>query len=236
MNKDITMVIIDTENPVLANHALKLSQKAFPTERALAITDSSSFFDGYEKFLIDKINSIEDYNNIVINLLPELISTKYVLIIQFDGFVINPSLYTDVFLEFDYIGASWPHVDTYTVGNGGFSLRSLKMLKAAKKFAYLRKINMAEDEFICRYIKTLLEYDYNIKFAPNEVADLFSTEYKKNKNPTFGFHGFHHLLSIYSKNIDFLLGNLSPRYFKGRFYDILSRKFDEQTLNKFIYK
>jgi hypothetical protein len=105
MNKDITMVIIDTENPVLANHALKLSQKAFPTERALAITDSSSSFDGYEKLLIDKINSIEDYNNIVINLLPDVISTKYVLIIQFDGFVINPSLYTDVFLDFDYVGA-----------------------------------------------------------------------------------------------------------------------------------
>jgi hypothetical protein len=234
MHKNITMVIIDTENKVLANHALIHSYKVFPTERVLAITDSLDCFEGFEKILIDKITSIEDYNNVVINFLPNIIYTKFVLIIQFDGFIINSNLFTSVFMNYDYIGASWPHVTTYTVGNGGFSLRSLKILKATKELSYLRKNNMPEDEFICRYIKTILEYDYNINFAPVEIADLFSVEYKKIATPTFGFHGFHHLPKVYSKDVDFLLSNLSPRYFKGRFYNLLNKIYGNNILNKYI--
>jgi hypothetical protein len=234
MNKTITMVIIDTENKILANHALTHSSRHFQTSKVLALTDSSDAFEGYEKILIDKIQTLEDYNNIVLNYLPQIIDTDYVLIIQFDGFVINPNLFSELYLNFDYIGASWPQFGTSTVGNGGFSMRSLKLLKAAKEISHLRKNNMAEDEFICRYIRPILEYDYGIKFAPSELADFFSKENKIIDNPTFGFHGFHHLVNIYSRQTDFFLGNLSPRFFKDRYYQILVSKFGSRVVNRYI--
>lgn len=234
MNKTITMVIIDTENKILANHALNLSSRHFQTNRVVALTDSSDAFEGFEKILINKIQSLEDYNDIVINFLPQIIETDYVLIIQFDGFIINPNLFSQLYLNFDYIGASWPQFSSSTVGNGGFSLRSLKLLKAAKEISHLRKCNMAEDEFICRYIRPILEYDYGIKFAPPEFADFFSREHKNIDNPTFGFHGFHHLTHIYSRKIDFFLGNLSPRFFEERYYEILINKFGRHVVDKYI--
>ena len=61
-------------------------------------------------------------------LLPNIIKTEFMLGIHDDGFVINPNLWTDQFLKYDYIGAPWSHTipyygQKYRVGNGGFSLR-----------------------------------------------------------------------------------------------------------------
>ena len=33
--------------------------------------------------------------------------TPHVLLIQWDGFVVNPSAWSDEFLDFDYVGARW---------------------------------------------------------------------------------------------------------------------------------
>jgi hypothetical protein len=236
MNKDVTMVIIDTENTVLADNALNQSSRLFPTSKVFAFTNTAESFIGFEKVIIDKINTIEDYNNIVISRVPDIVDTGFVLIIQFDGFVINPKHFHRLFYSYDYIGASWTHFSTNTVGNGGFSLRSAKLLKAVKDISFLRKNNMAEDEFICRYARSILEYDYKIKFAPPEIADLFSRENKILDNPTFGFHGFQFLPQIYSRQPDFLLSNLSQRFFRGRYYRILVNKFGVDVVQKFIEK
>jgi hypothetical protein len=236
MKNDVTMIIIDTENEVLAGHALNRSSQLFPTSNVLALTNNGKSFAGFEKIILEKINSIEDYNKIVINFVPDVIRTEFVLFIQFDGFIINPKYFHRLFYNYDYIGASWTHFYDNTVGNGGFSLRSMKLLKAAKEISYLRKNNMPEDEFICRYARSILEYDYKIKFAPPEIADLFSRENKILDNPTFGFHGFHFLPHIYSKNPDFLLSNLSQRFFKGRYYNVLVKKFGVDIVEEFIEK
>ena len=65
-------------------------------------------------------------------LLKKYIDTDFCLIIQGDGFVIHPENWTDEFLKYDYIGAPWRNLAHYSfirVGNGGFSLRSKKLLK-----------------------------------------------------------------------------------------------------------
>ena len=53
------------------------------------------------------------------------VSTDYVLIVQADGYILNPHLWSDDFLC-DFIGPPWPrqHSHTFPVGNGGFSIRS----------------------------------------------------------------------------------------------------------------
>lgn len=140
------------------------------------------------------IESKEDYSRYIIEDLPLLFSesTTHVLIIQSDGFIINQEAWTEEFLKYDYIGAKWWFNDSFNVGNGGFSLRSLKLCKFVATSDII-KTKHPEDEVICRiYGKYLKKAGF--KFAPESIADQFSFEaYGKRSNEykgSFGFHGY----------------------------------------------
>jgi len=134
------------------------------------------------------INNINDYSKFIIKDLPQYIKSEYVLIIQHDGFILNPSAWTDEFLEYDYIGAPWyPGSYTNIVGNGGFSLRSKKLIDRVSQLCYN---NGNEDLFICNNNYQLL-CDENFKFAPVELAKNFSVE-NIPWNGSFGFHDLRH--------------------------------------------
>lgn len=81
---------------------------------------------------------IREYSRFVLQDLHTYIETSHVLIVQADGFVLNPGLWNPGWLDYDYVGAPWPEtlrVGKYViplanrVGNGGFSLRSRRLLK-----------------------------------------------------------------------------------------------------------
>lgn len=145
-----------------------------------------------------KINTLsyQEYSNFIIKNLYDYVDTEFVLLIQDDGFVINPEFWDDEFLNFDYIGAMWRDVpDVFRgvrVGNGGFSLRSKKLLKIAKENCPAVGIN--EDVSICVYHRNIFTNN-NIKFAPMRLAKKFSFETHIDEYPfldykkTFGFHG-----------------------------------------------
>lgn len=124
--------------------------------------------------------------------LHKYVSTEYALCTQWDGFVVNPTMYSDDFLKYDYIGAVWNWNDEASVGNGGFSLRSKKFLEVCSQLPI--KNFHPEDEVACRtYRNLLLEKD--IRFAPKSLAKRFSFEgnslvgYTWTGN-TWGFHDF----------------------------------------------
>jgi len=140
-----------------------------------------------------------DLNKNTLKLVPEVVTEDYNLMIQWDGFAVNPDAWTDEFLEYDYIGAvwSWNH-DIYgtrnQVGNGGFSLRSKKLYQAILDFKMMEKPLESEDDMICRIYGDELKEKYGIKFAPNELADRFSIEHNTNSpwfGKSLGFHGIH---------------------------------------------
>ena len=156
---------------------------------------------------IIKINPInyEQYNKFIVYDLYKYIDTEYALIIQDDGYIINPELWNNDFLKYDYIGAPWilpkddfSYRDTFgniiRVGNGGFSLRSKKLLSTANKLnipwkSYYGFYN--EDGFITCHNRHLYEKE-GCKFAPLEVAVHFSKELEIPENAeikTFGIHG-----------------------------------------------
>lgn len=142
---------------------------------------------------IDPITSKEEYSHFMIKRLYDYVTTKHVLVIQWDGFVLNPFNWSDDFLKFDYIGAPWTHKicapmepgDKYDVGNGGFSLRSRRLLR---KLASDDSINVyhPEDLVICRTFGEYLKRS-GFKFGNKEIASSFSIEHGKWKNQ-FGFH------------------------------------------------
>ena len=84
------------------------------------------------------------------------------------------------------------------VGNGGFSLRSRKLLKTVAEinFDSLKFPIKNEDIIICHYLyKEMI--DKGIRFAPPKLAAQFSMEYgvhhlyRQDVNSVFGFHARH---------------------------------------------
>lgn len=146
------------------------------------------------------MNSSDDYSKFMAFELAKYIETDFALIVQHDGFVVRPNKWSDGFFRYDYIGAPWPGASHYTesgenirVGNGGFSLRSKKLLSALNElrlpFTDQGTGYFHEDGILCVYYRKQLEA-IGIKFAPVEVASLFSREIHCSDSipDPFGFH------------------------------------------------
>lgn len=179
---------------------------------------------------IENIDTIEKYSRFVISRLNEFVDTSHVLVIQDDGHILNPHAWTDAFLKYDFIGAPWPtsytHVnsDIMIVGNGGFSLRSKKLVSIC---ATMEQLNFfpyyhPEDAIICRYSRPLLQ-NLGINFAPENVAKIFSFEENnrvgKKWNGQFGFHGRHTDISKWTGINSDSLAEIYSRYSGEAFGD-----------------
>jgi hypothetical protein len=153
---------------------------------------------------VDKMD-YEQYNRFIVFELFKYIDTEFALIIQDDGFVVNPNQWKHEFLNYDYLGAPWPlphddfsYKDKFNnlirVGNGGFSLRSKKILSLATELNLEWKSyfgNYNEDGFFTCHNRHIYE-ENNCVFAPLEVAKYFSHEIHIPENDgitPFGFHG-----------------------------------------------
>lgn len=143
---------------------------------------------GVRVVTIDRLESDRAYSDFVLRRLSEQIHTDHCLIVQWDGFVLDAGQWDPEFLAYDYIGAPWPQfTDGYDVGNGGFSLRSRRLLEACRSPRFAA--SHPEDVAIGRINRELLERDYGIVFAPRQVAERFAFERTVPDGPTFGFHG-----------------------------------------------
>lgn len=169
---------------------------------------SEEFFPQDSKIEVVKIPKIDinGYSKFILCTLHKYINTEFCLVVQADGFVINANRWNDNFFNFDYIGAPWPEVLYFVgtnqkiimknrVGNGGFSLRSKKLLLATKSidFDNLKYTTRSEDMIICHYLYDEM-VSKGIKFPSPEIAAQFSVEsenasYGQNPSTSFGFHG-----------------------------------------------
>jgi hypothetical protein len=169
--------------------ALRRSSAELRFARSILLSDacpSLDAADGIEWRQIRRLGSRSEYSRFMVEELVNHIETEHILCVQWDGFVIRGQAWTDAFLDYDFIGARWPQFDQNSVGNGGFSLRSRKLLEAAKHIE-LRE-NEAEDIAICRRYRPALE-ELGIRFAPPHVADLFAYERSPPSGNELGFHG-----------------------------------------------
>ena len=135
-------------------------------------------------------------------------NTEYAIFIQYDGFVISGDSFSDSFLDYDYVGLLGHHQE-FNVGNGGFSLRSSKLLRAVQEFIVPGDLQSPEDVVICRYLRARLEDALGLKYAPKNVADDFSYEMKKAQKLTLAFTEFF-IYRMYAKRFK-VRDNLSPR-------------------------
>lgn len=197
--KTITLIAVSTDRFETTAKVVRHCKKIFPYFDNIKILTN---FDGSEDNIsIEKIGitSYREYNNFFVESLVNYIDTDFCLTVQDDGFILNPNLWDNDFLNYDYIGAPWPWHGV--CGNGGFSLRSLNFLRLSSKLKYEEfhhEYDCApEDWFLC--VKNRAYFLLNkIKFAPLDLAQSFSFETKiglpnEGTHYSFGFHGKHNL-------------------------------------------
>lgn len=213
---DVTLLCIDTDHPAAGLHAVQLSQAQCQFGRTIFIT-SSEFVSQHApphpqtefRTLHPPVETLTQAE-IMMKRLVEFVSTSHVLIIQWDGYVLDGRRWSSDFLQFDYIGAVWPTgTPGLRVGNGGFSLRSRRLLEVLARPEMT--CSDPEDNAICVRLRPELE-KHGIKFADEQTASRFSFEALGADNPTFGFHGIFNFCRVVSPaDLQFLLDQMPPR-------------------------
>lgn len=144
---------------------------------------------------IAPLRSGADYSRFLLRDLAGQVRTGHCLVVQWDGFATDPDQWDPAFLDYDYIGAPWPQFDDGAeVGNGGFSLRSRRLLEACGSPAFIP--SHPEDVAICRINRGLLEREFSIRFADRATAQRFAFERSGRETPTFGFHGVFNMIRV----------------------------------------
>jgi len=208
----VTLACVDTVNHALALRALVLSRRGLQFAHTLFLTDAVpsgiDVDDAIEIRPIARLASRDEYSRFVLKSLLHHVTTPHVLLIQWDGYVVNADAFEAAFLECDYIGAKWYWFDDgMKVGNGGFSLRSRRLLEALQD----PRIELvdAEDITIGRAFRPLLSSEYGIRYADEALADRFAFEAAYPAEMPFGFHGLYNFCRVVPPDE---LAHLAPQF------------------------
>lgn len=211
MNKDkqkiklpnVTLLGIDCVNVERIIQAMDISENGIEFGEVKLLTSLST--EDSRKVAIPHIGSIEEFSRFCIEDLHKYVDTDYVLLVQYDGFVLNPESWTPEFFKYDYIGAPWLVADwsvrdfdfpidlmgTWVQGNGGFCLRSRKFLQTSARLLHEGRIPKLhpEDVAMCVWYREEFEKE-GIQFAPIDICKKFSIEgHDVLYTNQFGFHG-----------------------------------------------
>jgi len=213
---DLTLIGVDgvgTDFRILKS--LKYSKQIFPNAKVKFLTsgDHSPIDANIEHVKIDKLN-YDDFSKFCLTELYKYFDTTYMINCHGDGFALNSQPWTDEFLKYDYLGAPWPKYNLerssnrweivkdayynsgkkYFVGNGGFSFRSNKLMKAISELYDEKYYGIPEDLVIAIIMRKQLE-DRGFKFTDDiGIAARFSCEatfvdgYILSSDTSVGFH------------------------------------------------
>jgi hypothetical protein len=186
-----TLACADCRHPALALRAMRISLERCAYADAIFFTDADSrALDIPAGVRVQPIETISDspgYSRFMLKELLPHIATDFVQVVQWDGYVVRPEAWTDEFLDYDYIGARWWfRPEGSNVGNGGFSLRSRKLLAALADPRIA--VTDPEDNAICLEHRALLESRHGVRFAPGALAARYAFEGEPPTGAEFGFH------------------------------------------------
>ncbi len=183
---EVTVCAANSVSPDLAGRALDLCMERCAFAEAILFSDKPAA-GSFRHVAIAPLASLDDYSRFCLKEMAQHIATPHVLVVQWDGYVVEPQAWDKRFRNYDYVGAPIFRDNRVVVGNGGFSLRSRKLMRAVAKLPWVPGVN--EDWTISDVLRPTLERDFGIRFAPPEIAARFSYEQRHPGKPTFGFHG-----------------------------------------------
>lgn len=233
----VTLCAVDCVTQDLAGRALNLSNQQIEFGGALLFSDVCPPGDrSYDFIKIERTKSIQEYSHFVLLELDRHVSTDFILIVQWDGYVLHPHCWRREFTEIDYVGATWPwHQDGLMVGNGGFSLRSKRLAEAFRNIPH-PNLSSNEDELLCRVHRRTLESEFGMRYASPELASLFSYERGLPAAPTFGFHG---LFNMWRHTDDSEMLRLLTQFgvrtvLSVEFFELMATYFIQQKFSLFL--
>lgn len=186
---EVTICAVSSVNVTANLRALEfcLEQVRFGACKFLTDADVVAPHPEIEVVPIARIASSAAYSDFLLRELVDHVETSHCLVVQWDGYLLDRARWQSEFLNFDYVGASWPQFDDgFDVGNGGFSLRSRRLMELCRHPEFVA--HHPEDVAIGRTNRRWLE-ERGIRIAPRPLADLFSAERRGDPRRTFGFHG-----------------------------------------------
>lgn len=186
------------EHSEAIHRSAELIRKVRPVNDCLLMVPDSSPVAGYYEGRIAPLGwkiSLLEYSWFIVRHLARAVTCDHVMIVQADGFVTTPELWTEEFLEYDLIGAPWPEGLTFgnRVGNCGFSILSRRFLELSAigpeyehgTGADIWWSSVAQDYFLL----------HGMRYAPLELAARFAVENDIPEYPDrtpencFGQHG-----------------------------------------------
>jgi hypothetical protein len=188
--KDVSLVAVATQDVKETVAAIEYSLKGidFARVQLFAHYNPKPESRDYEFIKINNFSSVGEWGKFIIYDLYKFITTKHIVLIHADGFVVNPESWDNIFLKYDYIGAPWPlPKDNFSFrdyyGNiirhgNSVSLRSYKILKLPSELNLDWDANAGyfhEDGFLCT-VKRHILIKNDIEFAPLDIACKFSHE------------------------------------------------------------
>lgn len=193
---NVTLIAMTSMKVKETVKAMQYSMREIDFAKAVLITHRKPLFLPKEITYrhIAKLTDIDQFNYEATYNMGDYVDTAFALLVHYDGFVVNPKMWRDEFLDYDYIGSPWPYPkegDTTSyrdiqnnicrVGNS-VSIRSKRLMDFPKENnvpwvgeEINGKVYYNEDVFICCKIKHLLEAA-GMKIAPLEVAKYFGHE------------------------------------------------------------
>ena len=128
----VTLICVDTANPDLALRALNHSMRWISFGAAVLVTAPNHTLSpppGLQIVANETISTVRDYSRFMLRDLLPYVDTSHCLVVQWDGYVLDPTMWRDKFMEFDYLGPIWERFrnDPRCSCTGGFTLRSRRI-------------------------------------------------------------------------------------------------------------
>jgi hypothetical protein len=193
---DVTIVVVDCAAHGLTELALQDTLRLVDPGDVLVFSDQT--IGGFANIACEH-SSVDAAFETLWYEVPKHLKTTHYLHIEWDGWVLDDSLWDQRWLERDYVGAPWPwHNERHRVGNGGFSLRSRDLVQFLARYRDQLPIEVPEDDTLCRAYRPTLERE-GFDWATLSEASQFSLEHG-DLRPTFGFHDCRNWLRLLNQD------------------------------------
>jgi Protein of unknown function (DUF5672) len=200
---DVTLVTIETMYHGLAKRAMEETLKRLPIKNVVVFSDKD-FLPG-SKFVQIEHGDMFSYCQRLLKGMAEHIDTTHMIFQQWDAMAHRDDGWRDYFLLNDYIGAVWPwRPSPDNVGNGGFSLRSRRLLDELQaphlQMNIFGEHGVQEDNYISLVWRKELE-SKGIVYAPSPVADQFSIELSPTGEKAMAHHGLWNIVQFMPRDV-----------------------------------
>jgi hypothetical protein len=195
--EEVTLICADCVDVERAAHAMDLCRKQIPFKHVKLLSDQLIDYDALVQ--IPKIHNLREYTNFCLRDLHKHFSTPHCLIVQHDGWICEPRMWTDSWLQYDFIGTAVHAAVADGGGNGGFSLRSHALMEAAGSLIPTDYLHQPWEDFLIFKWYWAKFKERGFKKSPHSVCMEWGADcndysvrkphvYIHPEIPTFGVH------------------------------------------------